>query len=126
MEPLNIKSTEDTPKVIFDPPKDVFELSGRSLPEDVNEFYQPVFEWLNNYFLAPNDKTVIYFNFQYFNTASSKIIVDILNFLDEKFDAGFNVEVKWFAVEEDEDIIDMGEEFKENINLPFELIIEQE
>ncbi len=122
MEPLNIRSTEDTPKVIFDPFKELFEISGRSLPEDVNNFFKPILDWLHEYFESPNPKTVFILNLQYFNTASSKILVEIFTFLEEKYENGYDVEVKWYAVEEDEDIIDAGEEYAENVNLPFEII----
>ena len=126
MEPLNIKSTEDTPKVIFDPFKEIFEISGRSLPEDVNLFYKPILEWIRSYLESPNQKTVFIVNLQYFNTASSKILVEIFNMLDDKYNEGYEILVKWFSVEEDEDIIDAGEEFAENVEVPFELIIEKE
>jgi hypothetical protein len=126
MEPLNIRSTEDTPKVLFDAKKEVYEISGRSLPEDVNQFYQPVFDWLNRYFLAPNEKTTLIFNLQYFNTASSKIIVDLCYLLDEMHEQGKQVNIKWYAEEEDEDILDAGEEFKENVSFPFEIFVVRE
>ena len=124
MEPLVIRSTEDTPKVIFDPFKEMFEISGRSLPEDVNQFYKPILDWIKEYLTNPNPKSVFIFNLQYFNTASSKILVEIFNMLDDKYEEGYELEVKWYVVDEDEDILEAGEEFAENINLPFEIIQE--
>ena len=52
MEILDIRGTTDTPKVLFDPDNNIFEISGRSLPEDVITFYQPVIEWLDDYELC--------------------------------------------------------------------------
>ena len=65
MEPLSIKSTEDTPKIILDPLKELFEISGRSLPEDVNQFYKPVIDWFKDYLDNPNPKTVLIMNLQW-------------------------------------------------------------
>ena len=46
METLRIEQTDDCPLVILDPVDNQFEISGKSLPEDVLDFYQPVLDWL--------------------------------------------------------------------------------
>ena len=61
METIKIQGTEDTPKIILDAGNDIMEISGRSLPEDVSSFYEPVLNWLNEYAENPKKKTV--FNF---------------------------------------------------------------
>jgi hypothetical protein len=122
MEPLDIQGTNDTPKVILDVENDIFEISGRSLPEDVVSFYQPVLEWLEEYKANPLDYTEFVFRYIYFNTATSKLIQDILFKLEELFEADHNVQVMWFYEEDDEDMLDSGEEFMENTDVPFELI----
>ena len=121
-EPLDIKPTNDTPKVLFDKENDIFEISGRSLPEDVVNFYRPILEWLDEYKEDPLDYTEFVFKYTYFNTATSKIILDILYKLEEFKDSGLNVAVTWFYEEDDEDMLDQGEEFKESLDLPFEII----
>jgi hypothetical protein len=122
MEILDIQGTNDTPKVIFDPEGGVFEISGRSLPEDVVTFYKPVLDWLEEYKLNPLEYTEFAFRYIYFNTATSKLIQDVLIKLEELFEAGNNVQVIWFYEEDDEDMLDSGEEFMENTDVPFELL----
>ena len=122
MEPLDIQGTNDTPKVIFDPVGEVFEISGRSLPEDVVSFYQPVIAWLEEYKANPIEFTEFVFRYIYFNTATSKLIQDVLFKLEELYEAGNNVQVMWFYEEDDEDMLDSGEEFMENTDVPFELV----
>jgi hypothetical protein len=122
MEALDIRATNDTPKVLFDPENDIFEISGRSLPEDVVSFYQPLIDWLEEYKDSPNDYTEFVFKYIYFNTATSKLIQDILIKLEEIHEAGHKVQVVWFYEEEDEDMLDLGEEFSENVDIPFEII----
>jgi hypothetical protein len=122
MEPLDIKATNDTPRVVFDPDNDLFEISGRSLPEDVVSFYQPVIDWLDHYKTNPLPKTEFIFKYIYFNTATSKLVQDILFRLEGLRETGHEVNIFWYYEQDDEDMYDMGLEFKENINLPFEII----
>ena len=120
MEVIKIKGTDDTPNVILDPENEVFELSGRSLPEDVSSFYEPVLNWLDEYAQNSNGKTVFSFKLVYFNTASSKLILDILMKLEEMYENGHDVLVKWYYPEDDEDMQEAGEEYAEIVDIPFE------
>ncbi len=121
MEALIIEATDDTPKVVLDPSNNNFEFSGKSLPEDVTTFYDPVMGWLDEYASSPNDKTVVIFNLVYFNTASSKLILDILFKLEEIFDKGNDISIEWHYQEEDEDMEEAGEEYGDLVEMPLEL-----
>ena len=122
MEALDIRATNDTPKVLLDPENEIFEISGRSLPEDVVSFYSPVIDWLEEYKHSPNASTEFVFKYVYFNTATSKLIQDILIKLEEIQEKTHTVQILWFYEQDDEDMLDLGEEFKENIEIPFEII----
>ncbi|WP_089678645.1 DUF1987 domain-containing protein [Catalinimonas alkaloidigena] len=116
MEIISLEGTEDTPKIILDGKNGIYEISGRSLPEDSAEFYGPVLEWLDQYADAPNSATEFVFKLEYFNTASSKLILDILSKLED-ID---NASVVWYYDEDDEDMQEAGEEFSELVEVPFE------
>jgi len=120
MEAINIQGTDDTPNVILDKASGKFEISGRSLPEDVNMFYEPIMKWIDEYSEDPNDKTVFNFKLEYFNTASSKIILDILLKFEEIVENGHNVVIKWHYHEEEEDMLEAGEEYADIVEIPFE------
>ncbi len=120
MESIKILKTDDTPGIILDAKNEIFEISGRSLPEDVSAFYDPVLKWLSDYNQKPNPKTVISFKLTYFNTASSKLLLDILLKLEELHTAGDKVLVKWYAPSDDEDMQEAGEEYAEIVDVPFE------
>jgi len=122
MNIIKIEGQEDTPKIVFDPSNDIFEISGRSLPEDAAMFYEPIIEWLQNYSQTPNDNTVMHVKLNYFNTASSKLLLDILMILEEMVEEGKSCTVKWFYDEDDEDMEEAGEEYSELIEVPFELV----
>jgi len=122
MNIIKIEGQEDTPKIVFDPSNDIFEISGRSLPEDAAMFYEPIIEWLQNYAKNPNDYTDMHIKLNYFNTASSKLLLDILMILEEMVEDGRNCSIKWFYDEDDEDMEEAGEEYSELIEVPFELL----
>lgn len=122
MGPIKIKETEDTPAIILDADREIFEISGRSLPEDVNLFYEPVLNWLDEYKNQTLEKTLFIFRLTYFNTASSKLLLDILLKLELIKENGNNVEVKWYSPEDDEDMYEAGIEYSEIVDLPFEII----
>ncbi|MFL5765044.1 MAG: DUF1987 domain-containing protein [Bacteroidia bacterium] len=123
METLNLIGTEDTPAVVIDMSKELFQISGRSLPENVTSFYKPVIEWLDQFSGSPTKKLTFEVKLEYFNTASSKIILDILMKLEEIHQVGLSaVGVSWFYDKRDDDMLEAGEEYKDLVELPFELI----
>jgi hypothetical protein len=122
METIKIAGTEDTPHVILDASAQILEISGRSLPEDVASFYGPIIDWLERYAQSPVEKTVFNFKLTYFNTASSKMILDVLMTLEEMHKSGKNVLVKWHYPEDDEDMAEAGNEYADIVDLPFEQI----
>ena len=118
METLYLEGTEDTPKIVLDNKKGEMEISGRSLPEDSTEFYKPVLDWIEQYAKKPNEATSFVFKLEYFNTASSKVILDILYALEDIR----GIKVMWYFNEEDEDMEEAGQEFSELVEIPFEFV----
>jgi hypothetical protein len=122
MEIINITATEDTPKVILDHVNKIFEISGRSLPEDAVFFYQPVTQWLDELAKDPIQDLELSMKLEYFNTASSKLILDILLKLEEIYQDGKLPKIKWYFLATDADMKEAGEEYSEIVALPFEII----
>lgn len=116
MNVLKIDAGDDTPAVYLDKSNGIFEISGRSLPEDTVSFYAPVFDWIKTYAHAPNPSTDFTFKLDYFNTSSSKIILDMISLLREIAGA----RIVWYSREDDEEVYDAGEEFSEQVSIPFE------
>ncbi len=122
MNTIKIMGTDDTPTVILDADNEVFEVSGRSLPEDVTAFYEPIIRWLDEYSSSPNPKTIFTFKLVYFNTASSKLLLDILMKLEQMHEDGKDVLIRWYYPEDDEDMQEAGEEYAEIVDVPFEQV----
>jgi hypothetical protein len=119
MNSLILEQMDDSPKVMFSNENGKLEISGKSLPEDVTAFYDPILEWLTEYSTNPQPETELTFKFTYFNTASSKIILDILNILEKMQDDGHKVLVNWYYPEYDEDMRDAGVEYSEMVSVSF-------
>jgi len=122
MQAIKIKGSDDTPNVILDKDNGIFEISGRSLPEDVAAFYEPILEWLEEYADTPLDKTIFNFKLEYFNTASSKLLLDVLLKLEDMFDDGKDILVRWHFPDDDEDMEEAGEEYADIVEVPFEQV----
>ena len=115
MEKMKLNATFETPAVFLDSNSGKLEFTGRSLPEDTATFYRPILKWIENYLESPYIKTEIEIKLEYFNTATSKVLLSMLN----KFKNSNNVTVHWFHYEEDEDMLESGKEFEELVNIPF-------
>jgi hypothetical protein len=124
MNALIIRPDEEktTPEIMLDKANDRFEISGNSLPEDVLAFYTPVIKWIEEYKKQPNPTTKLKVRLNYFNSASSKIILDLLTMFEELQQTGKNVVIEWHYLDMDEDMLATGQEFQSLIKIPFEFL----
>lgn len=130
MKSLTIEPTEYTPKVLFDPNKHIFELGGFSRPENVSGFYNNLLDYIDQYEkeVLDNDdfkigtELKVLFKLKYFNSASSKFILDIINTLIELEDKGLKLKVEWYYDEGDETILESGEDLSDISDLPFHYV----
>ncbi len=125
MDDFFLEATPKTPRLYFSRETGEFEISGRSIPENSIEFYKPVINWLDQYILNPHNHTLLVIKLEYFNTSSSKCLVEILRRLESLRDRSI-VKVKWCYEEEDEDMQESGEDFKEIIKVPIEMVLVRE
>ena len=123
MKDFLLDATPKTPKLHFDYNAGSFEIAGRSIPENSIDFYQPLLDWVKMYSQDPREKTVLSIKLEYFNTSSSKCLVEILRKLEKIHQQGHPVEVVWHYEEEDEDMLESGEDFKEIIKVPFTMVV---
>jgi hypothetical protein len=127
MEDLYFEATNKTPKVSFCAADGKLEIIGRSIPENSYKFYEPVLQWLDEYIDSPAEKTELTFKLDYFNTSSSMYILGILKKLEFLHEKGHAVQVKWYYDVEDEDMMQTGEDLKQIVKLPIEILeIDQE
>ena len=123
MENIIIEGSNKTPHIAFDSVSGILELSGKSIPENSFAFYQPLLVWLDNYIVQPAATTVVKVQLEYFNTSSSKCLLDIFRKLEIlRTSQKSTVKVAWYYEEEDEDMQEAGQDYDSLVDVPFEII----
>ena len=124
MENLQIEAKKSSPEINFNAQTNILLIKGESYPENTVVFYEPVFQWLENYIESIEDEEVI-FNIEliYFNSSSSKVLMDLFDTLEEACEDGKSIIVNWIYDEENEASQEYGEEFAEDMDaLSFNLV----
>lgn len=125
MEPLTIRGSHGTfftPTISF-ASNGVCEIAGESYLEESFEFYDNLIKWIENYFEEGNKNLQLSFRLTYFNTSSSRAILDLLTTLKEHQDAGKEVTVNWYYPDPDNDEMRMGaEDYVDETGLEINLI----
>lgn len=123
MKKFFIEGTDNTPKVILDPEKNIFELSGSSHPENPAKFYNPILNWIDEYAKAPNKTITIHFKLDYFNSSTAKYLLNILWGFEKITKAGTGkITFQWYYKEEDLDALASGERYAQLTTSEFRLI----
>lgn len=122
MKAIQLSETKKTPKVILDKEAEEFLFAGRSLPEDPNEFYFTIFEWLDEYLKFPKLETNIVFEMDYMNTASSKMFLKLFYKLKKAIKQGRNINIKWIYDKDDEELFEAGSDFADMVDIPIEMV----
>jgi len=118
---LRIEKGKNTPEIVLDP-EGIIQISGRSIHENAEEFYQPVEEWINEYVKKPAEVTVVNIHMEYFNSATARVFIKLFQKIiyvtvkDKKY--VFN----WYYDEGDDDILERGEYFSSVLLVPFNFI----
>ncbi len=122
MKPLHLSKSKDTPEIILDPDTGILTITGESYPENAFEYYKPVLSWLQEFAQRKQDAIVVNFKLQYFNSSSSKCLLDVLEILEEFHQGGGTVTVNWYYQKDDVDIEESGENFSEDFSFGFNII----
>jgi len=124
METLSLQGSPKTPTVEMNAESGVIEIKGRSIPENSIDFYRPVVEWLDKYAENPAGETVVNIQLEYFNTSSSKCILDVFKKLETvyKKNGEKGVVINWYYEEDDEDMLEAGEDYQSILKIPFKMI----
>tara|TARA_R110002049_G_scaffold302495_2_gene495419 strand:- start:4261 stop:4641 length:381 start_codon:yes stop_codon:yes gene_type:complete len=126
MENLKIDGTPKTPTIEFSAKDGKLLIKGRSIPENSIEFYKPLVDKLEEYIASPQQSTEVKIQLEYFNTSSSKCILDVFKKLEKINSNGSETVIKWYYEEDDEDMLEAGEDYQAIINIPFTMIEMQE
>jgi hypothetical protein len=116
-----ILSKNGSPEIILNP-HGIITIRGRSINGKINELSSEIEEWIDNYMANPSEITYIDFYLEYFNKANCGVLISMikkiesLNLISKKFI------INWYYEEGDEDILEKGEYFSSELNIPFNFI----
>lgn len=122
IKPFSIEGKQKTPTIKFEADKKLISISGKSIPENHSSFYAPFLSWLDDYIKDPLDYTEVKIQLEYFNTSSSKVILNIFRKLEDIIRNGKKIDIKWYYEEDDYDMKDCGDDYQSMIIIPFEMI----
>ncbi len=123
MSDLNIEGTLKTPTISFSEKEKRLLIEGRSTPEDPIQFYEPLISKLKDFVKSPIGKMEIDFKLEYFNTTSSLVILDVLKHLQSVNTVNNEVVINWHYDKDDEDLLEVGEDYSTMLKFPINLIV---
>ena len=118
-----ISPSKNTPEVILDQ-KGTIKLTGRLIPENAEDFFNPIEKWIDEYFNNPAEITIVEIYLEYINSAGNKnllkIIREITHIHLKKNSKKFIL--NWYYKDDDEDMLEKGRDFSSDLDVPFNFI----
>lgn len=123
MKKIEVEATPKTPYLMLDPANKTIVINGRSIPENSVQFYTPVLEALDKWIAEKTkDKINVSVRLEYFNTSSSKCVLDIFKKLAELHKNGAQVDVTWIYEKDDEDMMEAGQDYQTIVGIQFKMV----
>jgi len=113
--------TKNSPEIILDP-GGIIRIKGRSILENATDFYQPILEWITEYVREPAQLTCIDINLEYFNSATAKVLITLIQRVSAVTFRNAKFKVNWYYEEGDEDILERGEYIESVLETDFNYI----
>ena len=126
MEHLYIEGSQDNyyvPTVDFNAETGICTITGKTYLEDTTQFYLVLLEWLDRFFDEVNIPVQFNVMLSYYNTSSSRSILDIFDLLKIYEDDGGKVEVNWYCRDVDMEVVqEEVEDYMEESDLKINVI----
>ncbi len=117
-----MEGTETSPHILFDADQGLFQMSGRSHPEDYHSFFAPLIEIIEEYVKKPQKKTLMNIYMEYINTGSSKYFIKLLIAMKSVVNEGYEIEINWLYDESDDSMLEIARDFETVLKVPFNFI----
>lgn len=111
MDNLLILATDETPLIDFKSKGDLL-IKGVSIPENINNFYKPIVEWLEGFEKNLPSSIKLQFEIEYINTSSTRVLLDIVKRIDSFKSTCPDTKIIWCYEEEDDDNLDLGKDLE--------------
>ncbi|WP_269801892.1 biofilm regulation phosphoprotein SiaC [Zobellella maritima] len=119
MNSLNIEGSRSTPQIRCDADTGVITMRGDAYPENSFEFFNGLIDWVAQYLAETSHPLMLELHLVYMNTSSVKAMMDIFDMLEEAHQQGKDVAVHWHYDPENERVVELAEEFREDLTFPF-------
>ena len=123
---ISIAATASTPALEFDMKQGKLSLTGKSIPQDPTQFYEPLMKHIDTYVANPAPETTVDISMEYFNTPSAKYLQDIFQKLESILPGNNTVKVNWHYDAQDTDMLQAGKDYQGILQLTFNYIENQE
>ena len=121
MQELKIAPSKNTPEILLCP-QGIIKIEGRSIHENVSDFFTPVEAWIDEYIADPADLTTVNLNLEYFNSSSSKALIQMLQQIKTVTSLDKSFVINWYYEDGDDDILERGEYFASVLDIPMNYI----
>ncbi len=118
MESLYIKGSENNPEFDFNSDGNL-NIKGVSLPDNVLIIHQQLNEWLELFEKALPQEVKLTLYMEYFNTASTWMLVQIIKKISTFNSDKCKVNVTWYYGFEDDDMLADGQKIEDIVNFKF-------
>jgi hypothetical protein len=121
MQEKRIAPAKNSPEIILNP-EGIIKIRGRSIHENVTAFFEPVEKWIDEYICDPADVTCVDICLEYFNSASAKVFILLLQKITYVTLKNKKFIFNWYYEDGDEDILERGEYFASVLDVSFNFI----
>ena len=122
MKRISLRATLKTPLINFDPEKGLIEIKGKSIPEYAEIFYRHLIDWIREYSQNPQAITTVNLQLEYINTDTKKLILEMGELFSAMHNKGKKIDVNWYYENDDEGMLETGEEYAEMAGMPYNFI----
>ena len=116
-----IKGNRKNPNFILDPESGLIEFKGNSIPEDAGAFYKPILHKIEEYFLTPYPLTVVSISLKYYNSSTSKWLLNLFQLFKKFNERGYDIFIKWYYDADDEESIYTAQDYSNLLDIPIRL-----
>lgn len=121
---LKLKPDAELPLIDFSYDQKKMLISGKCYPENTMKFFKPIVLWIRDLIqLKPTDEILLEFEFVYVNSATTKLVFDILDMIKSAVNSGMHFKIVWKYACDNDSIFNLGNDYKGNYpNLNLKLI----
>ena len=116
------KETYFIPSVKCSTATGICEIKGESYLDYAAEFYERILDWITRYLGETSLEVTLNFKLGYFNTSTSKAILDMFHGLKQLMQEGHTIHVNWYYPQGDLESLEEAQELKYDSGLAINFI----